>query len=199
MKKHYLYLVTDGNHDYYKFGITDNLDIRLSQYNTSQHIRPNTFIRTYEFDSEEEARRVENILKKELSPWITMSTKTETFKVSDKTLSIFESVVGGLKDADYVNTFIGNKNNEKFDYIGNIKKKIDECRERGVYEKLILSTIIRSKCGYRKEDTPNRVLFEKRRILIDVLDGVEVYSDTKPSTSTKYARIARLNEINMFL
>jgi hypothetical protein len=68
-----------------------------------------------------------------------------------------------------------------------------------VDEKLILSTIIRSKCGYRKEDTPNRVLFEKRRILIDVLDGVEVYSDTKPSTSTKYARIARLNEINMFL
>jgi predicted GIY-YIG superfamily endonuclease len=199
MKKHYLYLVTDGNEDYYKFGITDNLNIRLSQYNTSQHIRPNTFIKTYEFDSEKEAREVENKLKKELAPWITMSTKTETFKVNDKTLGIFESVVEGLKDTDYVNTFIGNKNNEKFEYIGAIKKKINECREIGIDEKLILNTIINSKCGYRKEYTPNRVLFEKRRILIDVLDGVEVYSDTKPSTSTKYARIARLNEINMFL
>jgi len=199
MKKHYLYLVTDGNEDYYKFGITDNLHIRLSQYNTSQHIRPNTFIKTYEFDSEKEAREVENKLKKELAPWITMSTKTETFKVNDKTLGIFESVVEGVKDTEYVNTFIGNKNNEKFDYISAIKKKIDECREIGIDEKLILNAIINSKCGYRKEYTPNRVLFEKRRILIDVLDGVEVYSDTKPSTSTKYARIARLNEINMFL
>ena len=36
----YLYLATDGVEDYKKFGITTNLDIRLVNYNSSQHIRP---------------------------------------------------------------------------------------------------------------------------------------------------------------
>ena len=36
----YLYLATDGINDFKKFGIAANANIRLINYNTTEHLRP---------------------------------------------------------------------------------------------------------------------------------------------------------------
>jgi len=73
MKKGYLYLASDGVEDFYKFGITNCLNTRLISYNTTEHLRPIEFLKTYEFETYSQARDVETKLRNNLKKYITQS------------------------------------------------------------------------------------------------------------------------------
>ena len=126
---HYLYLVHDeaiinkGNLDFKKLGITKDLDIRLSQYNSPQHIRPMKYLETYQCKSKPEATIIESKLKKLLKDFFLdkKSNKTEVFKYNNQSKKIFDRIINqSIKDeilkklSKYKNPYLGNEKNKPF-------------------------------------------------------------------------------------
>jgi len=70
MANAYLYLATDGVNDFKKFGIAANANIRLINYNTTEHLRPIYFEKVFVFDSYELARNAETNIRQSLKKYI---------------------------------------------------------------------------------------------------------------------------------
>ena len=106
MSKGYLYLASDGVKDFYKFGITNCLNTRLLSYNTTEHLRPINFIKSYEFKTYKEARDLETKLKHSLKSYIIQSNHDEIFKVTKKSMSIFTEVLNDYNENVFKNRYI---------------------------------------------------------------------------------------------
>ena len=78
MTNAYLYLATDGVNDFKKFGIAANANIRLINYNTTEHLRPIYFEKVFVFDSYNDARNAETNLRQNLKKYIRQTKNIET-------------------------------------------------------------------------------------------------------------------------
>jgi len=174
MKKyHYLYLVHDGaymntekgNLDFKKLGITDDLNRRLSQYNTNC-IRPIRYLKNYRCESKSLATKIEADLKRALKGYLLdnatgfeVSHKTEVFEYNNKSKRIFNRIINDAtgkkfkKIQIYANPYVGNQKNKKFN-AAEYKSKVKEISKKylsyGITEQEILD-IITNKLNSKKE------------------------------------------------
>ena len=70
MTKAYIYIVSDGLGDIFKFGFTTEPLARITKYNTTESFRPVLYNSVVEYSTEREARDLEIELKKELKNFI---------------------------------------------------------------------------------------------------------------------------------
>ena len=81
----------------------------------------------------------------------------------------------------------------KLDYEGIVKSITETAKISGIKENVIRESIIDLAVGYKFEDAPQRVIFEKRRKKLVNVDGLDIYYDTKPKLIERLQRLALLD------
>ena len=190
----YLYLATDGVEDYKKFGITTNLDIRLVNYNSSQHIRPVFFEKTYVFDTYSSARNAETKLKNKLKNFIKQTYHLETFEWNEESKEIFLKTSQKFKEIEFKNNFAGKVKNEKFPFYKKVIDLIDFAISNKLSIFVIENLIVKNRVGYYKENTPKRVILENRVKHLIKLTEKPLYWDNKPRLLDRMERYYRLEQ-----
>jgi len=194
MKKGYLYLASDGVEDFYKFGITNCLNTRLISYNTTEHIRPIEFLKTYEFETYNQARDVETKLRNNLKKYITQSNHDEIFEVNSESLSIFYDIVQDCVEVEFENRYIGNIENEFFDYFQKVNDLIKDYQNKGIPTTIIEELIIKNKVGYFRENARPSVIMEDRIKDLVHLNEKMICWDNKSKHSLRINRYYNLEE-----
>jgi len=192
IKKGFLYLASDGVNDYYKFGITNCLNTRLISYNTTEHLRPIKFIKSFSFDTYKDARDKETIIKHRLKSYIIQSNHDETFKVSKKSMSIFDECVEECEVYNFKNNYVGNLKNEPFPYLEKVTNLISEYINKGMDKKKIEELVLKTKVGYFRENANPRVVMEKRIKNLMVIDKEMMCWDNKPKHTARMNRYYKL-------
>ena len=203
MKKyHYLYLVHDGavikEGDFKKLGITNDLNRRLSEYNTNC-IRPINYLENYQCESKLFATSVESELKDSLKDYLIDNTqgfqethKTEVFLYNNDSKKIFDQIIKKAIDEEkivkmtvYNNPYVGNKINKKFnakEYKLKITKISEKYLSKGITEKEILDIITKNESfltgKYEKHPTRPKELIK--------LGSVQLWYTTQGSYLTYY-------------
>lgn len=194
MTKAYLYLASDGVDDFRKFGITENLNSRLINYNTSEHLRPIFFEKVFEFDDYFIARNVETTLRNLLKNYIPQTNHIETFVWNEETRNIFNNFTKEFKSFHFRNIYIGNMQNEKYPYYEKTIDLINSALKNGVPKNKIEELVIKSKVGYFRENAPSRVVMENRIKHLIKLSERELCWDNKPSISVRMSRFYNLQD-----
>jgi hypothetical protein len=194
MSKGYLYLASDGIKDFYKFGITNCLNTRLISYNTTEHLRPIKFLETYEFDTYSESRDVETKLRNVLKKYIIQSNHDEIFKVTKKSIEIFYETVKNCNNLNFKNRYIGNIQNEFFDYHQKVIQLVTKYKNKGVSSSVIEELIIKNKVGYFRENARPRIIMEDRIKDLMVVNKKMICWDNKPKHSVRINRYYNLEE-----
>lgn len=194
MKKGYLYLASDGVKDFYKFGITNCLNNRLISYNTTEHLRPIKFLKTYEFETYSQARDVETKLRSNLKEYIKQSNHDEIFEVNSESLNIFYTTVEDCIELEFKNRYIGNIENEFFDYYQKVNDVVKYYKNKGIPTTIIEELIIKNKVGYFREDARPRIVMEDRIKDLVLLNGKMICWDNKPKHSVRINRYYNLEE-----
>ena len=162
MTNAYLYLATDGVNDFKKFGIAANANIRLINYNTTEHLRPIYFEKVFVFDSYNEARNAETNLRQNLKKYIIQTQHIETFVWNDETEEMFNELIKDFTLIEFTNDYVGNLQNKKFPYYEELVKLINYAVESGIPKKTVEKLVIKSRVGYYREDAPARIVMEDR-------------------------------------
>lgn len=192
MKQGYLYLASDGIKDFYKFGITNCLNTRLISYNTTEHLRPISFLETYFFKTYDEARNIETQLKSVLKNFIVQSNHDETFKVCDESLGLFYDVVKNNEKYIFNNKYVGNIKNESFPYVEKVTELVNEYISLGFNSDIIEKMIIKHKIGYYRENANPRIVMENRIKDLISINGRMICWDNKPKHSLRMSRYYNL-------
>lgn len=195
MTKAYLYLATDGVDDFRKFGITENLNSRLIDYNTTEHLRPIFFEKVFEFDDYFIVRNVETALRNLLKNYIPQTQHIETFVWNEETKTIFNNFTVGFKSVDFTNKYVGNLQNEKYPYYERIIELINLGLKNGVSKNKIEELIIKTKVGYFRENAPSRVIMENRIKHLIKLSDKELCWDNKPRILDRMSRLYNFEEL----
>ncbi len=194
MTKNYLYLATDGVNDFKKFGITSNVNIRLINYNTTEHLRPIYFEKVFLFENYNDARSSETTIRRRLKTFITQSHHIETFIWNDVTEKIFNEITEKYDLINFKNDFVGNLQNKKFPYYEELIKLINYAVESGVPKKTVENLIIKSKVGYYRENASSRVVMENRIKPLIKLTDKELCWDNKPRILDRIQRLYLFEE-----
>jgi len=194
MSKGYLYLASDGVDDYYKFGITNCLNTRLISYNTTEHLRPIKFLETYIFENYADARDIETKLRNGLKKYITQSNHDEIFEVNKESIKIFYKVMDGSTKLNFSNRYIGNVENEYFDYKEKVISLVNEYKQKGIDSKTIENLIFKNKIGYFRENARPRIVMEDRIKDLMVVNENMICWDNKPKHSVRINRYYNLEE-----
>jgi hypothetical protein len=190
----YLYLATDGINDFKKFGIAANANIRLINYNTTEHLRPIYFEKVFVFDSYNDARNAETILRQNLKKYIIQTQHIETFVWNDETEKMFNELTKDFTLIEFTNDFVGNLRNKKFPYYEELVKLINYAVESGVPKKTVEKLVIKSRVGYYRENAPARIVKEDRIKHLVKLTNKELCWDNKPRILDRMQRLYTFEE-----
>ena len=194
MTNAYLYLATDGVNDFKKFGIAANANIRLINYNTTEHLRPIYFEKVFVFDSYNEARDAETNLRQNLKKFIIQTQHIETFVWNDETKEMFNELTKEFTLIEFTNDYVGNLQNKKFPYHEELVKLINYAVESGIPKKPVEKLVIKSRVGYYREDAPARVVMEDRIKHLVTLTNKELCWDNKPRILDRMQRLYTFEE-----
>lgn len=190
----YLYLATDGINDFKKFGIAANANIRLINYNTTEHLRPIYFEKVFVFDSYNDARNAETTLRQNLKKYIIQTQHIETFVWNDETENMFNELTKDFTLIEFTNDFVGNLQNKKFPYYEELIKLINYAVESGVPKKTVEKLVIKSRVGYYRENAPARIVKEDRIKHLVKLTNKELCWDNKPRILDRMQRLYTFEE-----
>ena len=190
----YLYLATDGINDFKKFGIAANANIRLINYNTTEHLRPIYFEKVFVFDSYNEARDAETNLRQSLKKFIIQTQHIETFVWNDETKEMFNELTKEFTLIEFTNDYVGNLQNKKFPYHEELVKLINYAVESGIPKKTVEKLVIKSRVGYYREDAPARIVMEDRIKHLVKLTNKELCWDNKPRILDRMQRLYTFEE-----
>ena len=194
MTNAYLYLATDGENDFKKFGIAANVNIRLINYNTTEHLRPIYFEKVFVFDNYEQARNAETELRRELKKYIVQTQHIETFIWNKNTEKLFNELTKGHTLVEFTNDFVGNLQNKKFPYYEELVKLINYAVESGIPKKTVEKLVIKSRVGYYRENAPARIVMEDRIKHLVKLTNKELCWDNKPRILDRMQRLYTFEE-----
>ena len=194
MTNAYLYLATDGVNDFKKFGIAANANIRLINYNTTEHLRPIYFEKVFVFDSYNEARDAETNLRQNLKKFIIQTQHIETFVWNDETKEVFNELTKEFTLIEFTNDYVGNLQNKKFPYHEELVKLINYAVESGIPKKTVEKLVIKSRVGYYREDAPARIVMEDRIKHLVRLTNKELCWDNKPRILDRMQRLYTFEE-----
>ena len=194
MTNAYLYLATDGVNDFKKFGIAANVNIRLINYNTTEHLRPIYFEKVFIFDSYEQARNAETNLRRELKKFIVQTQHIETFIWNKNTEKLFNELTKDYTLTEFSNDYVGNLQNKKYPYYEELVKLINFAVESGIPKKTVEKLIIESRVGYYREHAPARVVMEDRIKHLVKLTNKELCWDNKPKIFVRMQRLFTFEE-----
>jgi hypothetical protein len=190
----YLYLATDGINDFKKFGIAANANIRLINYNTTEHLRPIYFEKVFVFDSYNDARNAETTLRQNLKKYIIQTQHIETFVWNDETEKMFNELTKDFTLIEFTNDFVGNLQNKKFPYYEELVKLINYAVESGIPKKTVEKLVIKSRVGYYRENAPARIVMEDRIKHLVKLTNKELCWDNKPRILDRMQRLYTFEE-----
>ena len=190
----YLYLATDGINDFKKFGIAANANIRLINYNTTEHLRPIYFEKVFVFDSYNDARNAETTLRQNLKKYIIQTQHIETFVWNDETEEMFNELTKDFTLIEFTNDFVGNLQNKKFPYYEELVKLINYAVESGIPKKTVEKLVIKSRVGYYRENAPARIVMEGRIKHLVKLTNKELCWDNKPRILDRMQRLYTFEE-----
>ena len=194
MTNAYLYLATDGVNDFKKFGIAANANIRLINYNTTEHLRPIYFEKVFVFDSYNDARNAETTLRQNLKKYIIQTQHIETFVWNDETEEMFNELTKDFTLIEFTNDFVGNLQNKKFPYYEEFVKLINYAVESGIPKKTVEKLVIKSRVGYYRENAPARIVMEDRIKHLVKLTNKELCWDNKPRILDRMQRLYTFEE-----
>lgn len=194
MTNAYLYLATDGVNDFKKFGIAANVNIRLINYNTTEHLRPIYFEKVFVFDSYNDARNAETNLRQNLKKYIIQTQHIETFVWNDETANTFNELTKDFRLIEFTNDYVGNLQNKKFPYYEELVKLINYAVESGIPKKTVEKLAIKSRVGYYREDAPARIIMEDRIKHLVKLTNKELCWDNKPRILDRMQRLYTFEE-----
>jgi hypothetical protein len=194
MTNAYLYLATDGVNDFKKFGIAANANIRLINYNTTEHLRPIYFEKVFVFDSYNEARNAETNLRQNLKKYIIQTQHIETFVWNGETEKMFNELTKDFTLIEFTNDYVGNLQNKKFPYYEELVKLINYAVESGIPKKTVEKLVIKSRVGYYREDAPARIVMEDRIKHLVKLTNKELCWDNKPRILDRMQRLYTFEE-----
>jgi hypothetical protein len=194
MTNAYLYLATDGVNDFKKFGIAANVNIRLINYNTTEHLRPIYFEKVFVFDNYEQARNAETELRRELKRYIVQTQHIETFMWNKNTEKLFNELTERYTLVKFSNDFVGNLQNKKFPYYEELVKLINYAVESGIPKKTVEKLVIKSRVGYYRENAPARIVMEDRIKHLIKLTNKELCWDNKPRILDRMQRLYTFEE-----
>lgn len=194
MTNAYLYLATDGVNDFKKFGIAANANIRLINYNTTEHLRPIYFEKVFVFDSYNDARNAETNLRQNLKKYIIQTQHIETFVWNDETEKMFNELTKDFTLIEFTNDYVGNLQNKKFPYYEELVKIINYAVESGIPKKTVEKLVIKSRVGYYREDAPARIVMEDRIKHLVKLTNKELCWDNKPRILDRMQRLYTFEE-----
>jgi hypothetical protein len=194
MTNAYLYLATDGVNDFKKFGIAANANIRLINYNTTEHLRPIYFEKVFVFDSYNDARNAETNLRQNLKKYIIQTQHIETFVWNDETEKMFNELTKDFTLIEFTNDYVGNLQNKKFPYYEELVKLINYAVESGIPKKTVEKLVIKSRVGYYRENAPARIVMEDRVKHLVKLTNKELCWDNKPRILDRMQRLYTFEE-----
>jgi hypothetical protein len=189
MANAYLYLATDGVNDFKKFGIAVNANIRLINYNTTEHLRPIYFEKVFVFDSYELARNAETNIRQSLKKYIIQTQRIETFVWNEDTERQFNELTKDYTLIEFSNDYVGNLQNKKYPYYEELVKLINFAVESGIPKKTVEKLVIKSRVGYYRENAPDRIVMEDRVKHLIKLTNKELCWDNKPRILDRMQRL----------
>ena len=198
MTKAYIYIVSDGLGDIFKFGFTTDPLARITKYNTTESFRPVLYNSVVEYSTEREARDLEIELKKELKNFI-KNPKSKPEVSQDNVLSrnIYENVI---ENSNFINKNLENiynsafiKATDKLDYESVVDSIVSKAKGKGLDEKVIYDSIIKNSVGYHYENASPIVIKENRRKKLITINNLNLYYDTKPKIINRIFRLAQLD------
>ena len=189
MANAYLYLATDGVNDFKKFGIAANANIRLINYNTTEHLRPIYFEKVFVFDSYELARNAETNIRQSLKKYIIQTQRIETFVWNEDTERQFNELTKDYALIEFSNDYVGNLQNKKYPYYEELVKLINFAVESGISKKTVEKLVIKSRVGYYRENAPARIVMEDRIKHLIKLTNKELCWDNKPRILDRMQRL----------
>ena len=200
MKKGYIYIVTDGQKDVFKFGFTTDPLQRLCKYNSTECLRPIKYEIVAEYSTERESRDVETLIAKALKPHLPEPViKPEVSKDNEITRKLFNDIINSSNTLSldshsmYNRIFSMSTKPSKLDYEGIVKSITEKAKSSGVKEELIKELIVSNSVGYEFNNAPPRVIFENRRKKLIMLSGIEIFYDTKPKLINRLSRLSALD------
>ena len=200
MKKGYIYIVSDGLGDVFKFGFTTEPLSRLCKYNSTECLRPMSYEIVAEYSTERESRDVEILIMKALKPHLyNPVVKPEVSLDNEITRKIINDIINSSNALSldshsmYNRIFSMSTKPSKLDYEGIVKSITEKAKSSGVKEELIKELIVSHSVGYEFDNAPPRVIFENRRKKLIMLGGVEIFYDTKPKLIQRLSRLAVLD------
>lgn len=198
MEKGYVYIVSDGILDVFKFGFTTEPLARITKYNSTECFRPVRYESLVEYSTEREARDVEIQIRKSLLYFIkNPKSKPEVAVDTDLSREIYNNIIDNSKFSDKNQAVLYNKifesATEKLDYESILNSIVDKAKNSGLNESIIYDSIIKNNVGYKFEDASAIVIKENRRKNLIRINNINLYYDTKPKIIERFCRLALLD------
>ncbi len=198
MIKGYIYIVSDGMGDIFKFGFTTEPLARITKYNSTECFRTVKYESLVEYSSERDARDVEIEIRRSLLKFIkNPKVKPEVAEDNVLSRSIYSNVIDNSNFLDKNLSSLYNKIftsvTEKLDYELILNSIVDKAKNSGLNESLIYDLIIKNNVGYKFEDASAIVIKENRRKNLIRINNINLYYDTKPKIIERFCRLALLD------
>lgn len=198
MIKGYIYIVSDGMGDIFKFGFTTEPLARITKYNSTECFRPVKYESLVEYSSEREARDVEIEIRRSLLKFIkNPKVKPEVAEDNVLSRSIYSNIIDNSNFTDKNLSNLYNKIftsvTDKLDYESLVNSIVSKAKSTGIREKVIYDSIIKNNVGYHFENASPIVIKENRRKNLIRVNNVNLYYDTKPKIIERFCRLALLD------
>ena len=198
MKKGYIYIVSDGVGDIFKFGYTTEPLARITKYNSTECFRPVRYDSLVEYSTEREARDVEIEIRKSLLEFIkNAKLKPEVANDTELSRKIYSNIIDNSTFTDKNLAELYNRIftsvTDKLDYESLVDSIVSKAKSTGLNEKLIYDSIIKNNVGYHFENASPIVVKENRRKNLIRINNVNLYYDTKPKIIERFCRLALLD------
>lgn len=198
MIKGYVYIVSDGVGDIFKFGFTTEPLARITKYNSTECFRPVRYDSLVEYSTEREARDVEIEIRKSLLGFI-KNAKLKPEVANDREISrkIYSDIIDNSNFTDKNLAELYNRIftsvTDKLDYESLVNSIVSKAKSTGLNEKSIYDSIIKNNVGYHFENASAIVIKENRRKNLIRINNVNLYYDTKPKIIERFCRLALLD------
>ena len=198
MKKGYIYIVSDGVGDIFKFGYTTEPLARITKYNSTECFRPVKYDSLVEYSTEREARDVEIEIRNSLTKFIkNPKSKPEVSEDCKESRDIYYKVILESNSIDdnlsdlYNKIFNSAVDNINYEFV--VQSIVDKAKSVGKDEQLIYESIVKNLVGYKFENASTIVIKENRRKNLIRVNNINLYYDTKPKLIERFCRLALLD------
>jgi hypothetical protein len=207
MKKGYIYIVSDGIGDIFKFGYTTEPLARITKYNSTECFRPVKYDSLVEYSTEREARDVEIEIRNSLTRFIkNAKSKPEVAEDCVESRDVYNSIISRSNFVDinlsdlYNRIFNSAIDNINYEHV--VQSIVDKAKNIGKDEVSIYESIVKNLVGYKFENASPIVIKENRRKNLIRVNNTNLYYDTKPKLIERFCRLALLDyelETNVFI